>query len=308
MKAIIDVSIIIVNYNTWQLTKNCIESVINKTSGCTYEIIVVDNASSDCSKEKFETDKRIQYIYSIKNLGFGRANNIGAAHANGKYLFFLNSDTILVNNAVYILKCFLDSNPKAYIVGGQLVDVNLKKAHSYRLLSPGVLWELNILFFGCIEKIIYAIKHTCNKDFSVSYITGADLMIRRDNEKKIGLFEDHFFLYYEETDLCHRYKRYRFKSYFNHKAEIIHLEGASSCFSLKKLSIIYNSRNTYYQLHKPKMTHRICDFVFTITHYFRIVLFAFNPSKRRFWVNSLKVFKNIRFREINPQHQKPQSC
>ena len=88
-----DVSVIIVNYNTQGLTSDCIESIIAQTSAVEYEIILVDNASTDGSKEVFAQDKRIKYIYSDQNLGFGRANNLGIREAKGRYLFFLNSDT-----------------------------------------------------------------------------------------------------------------------------------------------------------------------------------------------------------------------
>mgnify|MGYP001540893004 CR=1 FL=1 len=86
-----DVSVIIVNYNTQGLTSDCIESIIAQTSAVEYEIILVDNASTDGSKEVFAQDKRIKYIYSDQNLGFGRANNLGIREAKGRYLFFLNS-------------------------------------------------------------------------------------------------------------------------------------------------------------------------------------------------------------------------
>ena len=96
-----DVSIIIVNYNTKDLTKKCIESVIKYTTNILYEIILVDNASMDGSKELFEKDIRIKYIYNSTNDGFGKANNLGLKYSSGKYVFLLNSDTILMNNAVY---------------------------------------------------------------------------------------------------------------------------------------------------------------------------------------------------------------
>ena len=85
-----DVSIIIVTYNTLKMTNNCLESIIEYTQGINYEIILVDNASKDGSKDFFEKDLRIHYIYSESNLGFGRANNLGAKVAKGKYLFLLN--------------------------------------------------------------------------------------------------------------------------------------------------------------------------------------------------------------------------
>ena len=85
------VSIIIVNYNTKDITENCIASIISQTKDVEYEIILVDNASTDGSKEYFEKRNGIHYIYSNENLGFGRANNLGAKSASGEFLFLLNS-------------------------------------------------------------------------------------------------------------------------------------------------------------------------------------------------------------------------
>ena len=132
-----DVSVIIVNYNTLGLTSDCIESIIAQTSTVEYEIILVDNASTDGSKEVFAQDKRIKYIYSDRNLGFGRANNLGIREAKGRYLFFLNSDTILLNNAVKLFFDFCEKNPDRKIgaVGAVLKDQNQKNIHSPSLLK-----------------------------------------------------------------------------------------------------------------------------------------------------------------------------
>lgn len=105
MKTDVSVSIIIVSYNTCRLTQNCINSIFKHTMDVDFEVIVVDNDSCDDSKEMLSADNRIVYIQSGGNLGFGRANNLGYTKAKGKYLFLLNSDTILKNNAV---KLFYD--------------------------------------------------------------------------------------------------------------------------------------------------------------------------------------------------------
>ena len=97
-----DVSIIIVNYNTRQLTSNCIESIFKYTNGVSFEVILVDNASTDGSIDFFTNDERIIFISSKENLGFGRANNLGYKVAKGRYIFLLNSDTLLLNNAIKI--------------------------------------------------------------------------------------------------------------------------------------------------------------------------------------------------------------
>ena len=105
-----DVSIIIVNYNTHKLLRNCLISIIENTKRCSYEIIVVDNASTDNSREIATEFKSVKWIQSEVNLGFGKANNIGSLEASGKYLFFLNSDTILLNDAISIFYDFFEEN------------------------------------------------------------------------------------------------------------------------------------------------------------------------------------------------------
>lgn len=112
-----DVSVIIVNYNTYELTSACIESIIKNTTNISYEIIVVDNASTDGSKDRFETDSRIKYIYSEKNGGFGYGNNRGIEIAKGAYLLLLNSDTLLVNNAIEEFFKYAISNSLRTIYG-----------------------------------------------------------------------------------------------------------------------------------------------------------------------------------------------
>ena len=94
-----DVSVIIVNYNTRKLTGECIDSIFEKTSGITFEVIVVDNASQDDSIEIFRKDPRIIFIENTENQGFGKANNLGIKYATGRNILFLNSDTLLINNA-----------------------------------------------------------------------------------------------------------------------------------------------------------------------------------------------------------------
>ena len=107
-----DVSIIIVNYNTKDLLCQCVDSIYDKTSNVEFEIIVVDNDSSDGSKELFIKDKRIRFIEAGGYLGFGKANNLGVDAAKGKYVFFLNSDTILMNNAVKLFYDYCESHEK----------------------------------------------------------------------------------------------------------------------------------------------------------------------------------------------------
>ena len=117
----IDVSVIIVNYNTLELTKACIDSVFEKTHCISFEVILIDNASHDGSREYFGHDKRITYIYSEKNGGFGYGNNLGMKVAKGKYFFLLNSDTLLINNAIYEFFKFAENHDPKTVYGSWLV-------------------------------------------------------------------------------------------------------------------------------------------------------------------------------------------
>lgn len=224
------VSIIIVTYNTLQMTQECIESVIEKTHDVEYEIILVDNASSDGSKECFERDNRIKYIYSEENLGFGRANNLGYQYSSGKYIFLLNSDTLLINNAVFdFVQYMKTSDDDLGCLGCQLVNANLHPIHSSGAF-PGIkqfadrilsftFWE----FYKSIRKKECPISH----DADVDYITGADLFMRRSVIEECGMFDPDFFMYFEETEMQYRFAKAGYKRRIIVKPQIIHLVGAS---------------------------------------------------------------------------------
>ena len=233
------------------MTQECINSVFEKTSGISFEIILVDNASTDGSREHFENDSRIKYIYSDDNLGFGRANNLGVKYANGDYIFFLNPDTILINNAVYHLFEYINAHTEAGGVGGNLYDRNMKPCLSFRRYLPGIRWELNDLCFGLAERLFYNGNHFFNYSRyskKVGYITGADLMMQRDVFNKIGGFDKSFFLYYEETDLCKQIEGLGLRLFSVPYAEIQHLEGESFKNGLNTLRILRTEegRKKYY--------------------------------------------------------------
>ncbi len=146
------VSIIIVNYNTCKMTAECIDSIFEKTEGVDFEVILVDNASKDGSKEHFEKDTRIRYVYNIENMGFGRANNVGMKLAKGKYLFLLNSDTLLINNAVKQFHDYAESYEKKAFYGCWLKNEEGKRIHSCARIPS-------------IKDILYNSIYTFRKNF-----------------------------------------------------------------------------------------------------------------------------------------------
>ena len=231
-----DVSVILVNYNTLHLTKECIDSIFEKTQGISFEIILVDNDSQDGSREQFSEDKRIIFIESGGNIGFGRANNLGVKKATGKYIFFLNTDTLLVNNAI---KYFFDyceghSHDKFGGIGCLLQDKEGNTIHSFARF-PTLTSNFKDFFVAPIYKKLgktYQRYDTTNDDvtkdsFRVDYVTGADLFVSRELIDICGAFDKDFFMYFEETEMQHRWTRNGHPSYIIKSPRIVHLEGGS---------------------------------------------------------------------------------
>lgn len=235
----IDVSVIIINYNTKELTKNCIDSIFEKTSNITFEVILVDNASTDGSLELFAKDNRIIFIKSEKNLGFGRANNLGYQYAKGKYLFLLNSDTLLLNNAIYEFYAYMESHSTGIgCVGCELVDEIGASSYSFGTFP-------NIKFF--IGKILanYRIGLSClyfpscssgKHPIDVDYSSGADMFIPRSVADLCGLFDQDFFMYFEEVEMQHRFHEKGFSSQVIDTPKIAHLFGGSGVKKGRKSS------------------------------------------------------------------------
>ena len=180
---IMKVSIIIVNYNTLHVLRPCLDSIIEQTIGIDYEIIVVDNGSTDGSIEALSADSRITLISTGENLGFGRANNKGLEQAKGEYIFFLNSDTLLKNNAIKMLYDFAKQyQGKLGALGCVLENRQGNRIHSYgqfpkmgndfqKFLWIPILKGLRLYHQPAIEYPEHWMK--------VDYVTGADLFVSR---------------------------------------------------------------------------------------------------------------------------------
>lgn len=247
-----DVSIIIVNYNTYSLVINCINTIYEKTKDITFEIIVVDNLSPDRSIENLcNIYPDINLILNTANNGFGSGNNLGSNYASGKYLFFLNSDTLLLNNAIYEMFIFMERNPNVGACGGNLYDVNGLPAVSFEQYFPGIFRDIDMLLYSLISKSKYGKNLVFNyTNFPIEingYISGADLFISRDLFFHIGRFDQDFFMYYEETELIHRVKRINKKIFVLPQAKIIHLEGGSQVgLNVKKMNWMKESKTKYF--------------------------------------------------------------
>lgn len=247
-----DVSIIIINYNTLQFTQNCINSVFEKTHGIEFEIILVDNASTDGSKEFFKKDKRIVFIENQTNLGFGKANNIGYKYATGRYIFLLNSDTLLLNNAIKYFYDWFEVTGRRDVacVGCLLLDYQRKPMHSYGEFPSIKSLTKTIISNYVPHRKLLNNGNTQLGHLIVDYITGADLFIRREVIEQCGFFDPSFFMYYEETDLQYRYNKKGYKSAIIYSPQIMHLHGTAKVNkSLRRMYIPLHSCILYCKKH-----------------------------------------------------------
>lgn len=241
-----DVSIIIVNYNTKQLLADCLATVFEKTKDVAYEVIVVDNASTDGS-EKYIKERYpcVKWINSRENLGFGRANNLGAKYASGKYLFLLNSDTLLLNNAISIFFDYAENHQHEGIgaLGSWLLDKDEKPNNSFGFF-PCAINEINYL----LGKYQLPTLNDITEEKEVDYITGADLLIEKRLFEGLDGFDKNIFMYYEETDLQYRIAQRGLSRKIIPGPRIIHLEGGSfenKGLSLKRFLMAQTSYNYY---------------------------------------------------------------
>ncbi|SOD20337.1 glycosyltransferase family 2 protein [Pedobacter xixiisoli] len=295
-----DVSIILVNYNTADLLLACIASIIEKTNEISYEIIVVDNASADSSVEKVRAKfPSVKVIANNDNVGFGRANNLGVAHSEGKYVWFLNSDTLLINNAAKILFESLFSYPNAGIAGGNLYDGEMKPNTSFYQTMPGLLGDVDYLLFNVFTKI----KYNKNLNFNYSnrileidgFITGADLMIEKALFEEIGGFDKDFFMYYEETELTYRVRLRGLKVISVPDAKIIHLEGASETKKENSIRRTFESKFKYINKTNLKGKKKLLRLIFKLTSYQRYILYKClgKENKSNAWALTIKVEKDV---------------
>lgn len=294
----INVSVIMVNYNTLKLTKEAIDSVIQKTENLSYEIILIDNASSDGSVEFFEKEykDKIIFIKNNKNIGFGRANNKGINIARGKYVFLLNTDTLLINNAIKILFEFMEQNSKVGICGGNLYNIDLKPASSFERKLPSLRNELRI-FRRIYEKLFKKCWNFNYKNIpiEVGYIIGADLMIRSSLLKQVGAFDPAFFMYSEETELTFRVIKAGYKVMSVPMAKIIHLEGASSLSSkeINKFKIIARSKYIYYYKVYGESTLIYLYYFYKIKQIFKII-FKLDKEYLKWMGENKKIYLSIK--------------
>lgn len=249
----VDLSIIIVNWNTRELLADCLASIYANPPGCAFEVMVVDNGSTDGSREMLkERYPQVRLIESPTNLGFGAANNRAAEVAQGEYLLLLNSDTLVHPGAVDALLAHLRSHPQTGIVAPRLLnaDGSLQvSAHPMPSLGREVWRLLHLDRLRAVSQYppAYWQSQAAQK---AEVLMGACLLVRRQDYLGLGGFDERFFMYSEEVDLCKRYQNAGWGITYLPAVAITHLGGQTARLMPDQMFVeLHRSKVRFFRKH-----------------------------------------------------------
>jgi len=231
----VDVSIIIVAWNVRQLLHDCLKSVYEQTKGVDFEVIYVDNASTDGSVQMVrEHFPDVRIIENERNQGFIKANNQAIRIARGRYVLLLNSDTVLLNNAIAKTVEFADANPQAAVVGCKVLNPDLTLQRTC-FMFPSVLnlfLAATYLYKIFPKSRFFGREHMTWWDFNdareVETICGCFSLVRKQAIDKVGLMDERYFVYGDDPDWCYRFKKAGWKVMFSPEGRIIHYGGQTT--------------------------------------------------------------------------------
>lgn len=226
-----DLSIVITNWNTCDLLLRCLTSINNNPPLKNYEILVIDNASTDGSSKIVSVQfPQIHLIENAENVGFARANNQAIHQAKGQYILLLNSDSFVKPNALHELVHFMDNHPESGAAGAKLLNPD-ETLQQNCYPEPTLLREF-LRMFHLTTLVPGSCYHMENWDHKkphrVDMIQGACLILRRAALDQVGLLDENFFFYSEDIDLCYRLRRAGWHLYWVPSAEVVHYGGQSS--------------------------------------------------------------------------------
>jgi len=249
-----DLSIVIVSYNTKKITEDCLESINRSLTGTKikYEIIIVDNNSHDGSPQLLETmsqdnHNNLVYKQTGKNLGFGRGNNFGVKMAQGKYILLLNTDVIVLNRSIEKLYNFYIKNEKqVHFLGAKLLNHDLTPQP-----SACRFFTLPVVFATLLLKGDYwgLTRYSPNKFCRIDWISGACILTTKKLYQRLGGFDKDIFMYMEEVDLLYRAQKKGLNTYFYPYSQIIHLGSSSSDGKTFPIIQVYKGFLFFYKKH-----------------------------------------------------------
>jgi GT2 family glycosyltransferase len=270
-----DLSIIIVNWNTRDLLADCLDSIAANAPTYSYEIIVVDNASADESVAMVKAQfPHVMLIENNGNPGFAQANNQAIARSSGRYVLLLNPDTVVLPEALDKLIDFMDRYPLAGAAGSRLfsADGSLQTScYPYPTLFRE-LWRLSHL--DAIRLIAEYDMSSWSVDAprEVEAVQGSCLMLRRKALDQVGLLDENFFMYSEEVDLCLRIRQGGWPLYWVPQSRVIHYGGQSSKLVADEMFLqLYRGKVQYFRKHTQPVVVALYKLVLLVAALARVV-------------------------------------
>lgn len=298
-----DLSIIIISYKVKNQLLDCLQSVYKHCQGFNFEVIVVDNASNDGTVELIRKEfPQVRLIVNTQNLGFAKANNQGIQKSQGEYLVLLNPDTKLPQNTFQKMMDLLKENQKIGLVGPTLQNSNDTLQSSIgefptltSLTFQAVYLDRIWPFYTFLPAVFYSLQHPIyQKSASVSWLSGACLMFRRNLIEKIGLLDENFFMYYEDVDFCYRARKIGQECYYLKDAQIYHFQGASTVKGINySIARRFRSLKYYFHQHKSQFAQALLPLILTFYLIPRAIfsLISFNQARLySYWLAAKELF------------------
>jgi hypothetical protein len=278
----LDLTIIIVNWNSAAFVRKCLSSIYQNTRTIRFEVIVIDNASHDGCGAMIERDfPAVRFIQSADNSGFARANNLGFQHSSGRNTLFLNPDTEVVGPAIERLVQFLDATPQAGVVGARLLNsdhsIQTSCIQRYPTLLNQVL-DTDFLRERFPNWSLWGMQPLLDspeKDAPVEVVSGACQMIRRGVFEQVGFYDTSYFMYAEDVDLCFKAEQVGLQNYYVGDAVVVHHGGRSSEAtggSTFATVVMHESRYKFFAHRRGKIEAKAYRALMVLTALFRIGL------------------------------------
>ena len=287
-----ELSIVIVNYKTWDKLAFCLDSILKQIE-IEIQVIIVDNNSNDNKFFVFQQKyKWVTWIENSKNYGFAKACNIGIENAKSKWYLFLNPDTILEPKSIHSLRNYCNEKTEHRIIGIKQLNENKKNSNSYGLFLN--FWSLSGLIRPLIRLKKGSYKSINSKEIAnPDWISGSFIMIRKKDFELINGWDESYWMYYEDMDLCKRAKKINLKVSLLNNWSCIHFHGASSRKNTKikiitKSEVIVSS-HIFLEKHSQKSYKFLIHLILILIQFTELSFHSiFSSTKRKILFNSLK--------------------
>jgi GT2 family glycosyltransferase len=275
----VDLSVVIVNWNTRDLLADCLRSLYANSPSGGIEIWIVDNASTDGSVEMAQSHfPMVRLIANAENIGFASANNLALRQCSGRYILLLNPDTEIKPGALESLIQFMDQNPRAGGAGPYLLnpDGSLQVScyplptlfrEFWRLFYLDKLFPVGVYQMGGWDR---------NQPRQVEVLKGACVILRSHALEQVGLFDEDYFIYTEEVDLCYRFIRAKWPLYWVPQAKVVHFGGQSvEQVPDEMFMLLYSTKIIFFRKHYGYLTAWLYKFILFVATLIRVIISPF---------------------------------